>query len=104
MQMPNQSTAEKLLKKAEEQAKKNELTKEQFAELKRACRGIFSTRNGQVVAKAMMKVSRIYTYPKNNTNVFAMGEERGMEFIYIFFVKNMLTAEQMNQIEFDGQN
>lgn len=94
-----QSTADRLLKQAAEARQQNELTKKEMSELKRACRGIFSTRNGQYVARAMMKVSGIYRLNKNNTNVFAMGEERGREFMYLFFVKGMLSAEQMNQIE-----
>lgn len=99
MQTPTNSTAERLLKKAQEVAERQALSKEEFTQLKKACRAIFSTRNGIVVAKAMAKLSGIYAFPKNNTNPIAMGEQNGKAFMYCFFVKSLLSAETITQIE-----
>jgi DNA replication initiation complex subunit (GINS family) len=98
-QNQNQSTAERLLKKAQESADRQALSKEEFAELKKACRAIFTTKYGQIVARTMMRVSGIYTVPKNSNNLVAMGEERGREFMYLFFVKSMLSSESIQLIE-----
>lgn len=94
-----QSTAEKLLEEAARRAERNQLSKKDFSELKKACRSIFATRNGQIVARAMMRFSGVYNFPKNLTNPIVMGEERGKEFMYLFFVKNMVSSETLSQIE-----
>lgn len=94
-----QQTVEKLLKQAQEREERNELSKKEFAELKKACRGVFSTRNGKVLAQAMMKFSGIYRINKEMNNPYVMGRERGQEFMYLFFVKGMLSSEQLSQIE-----
>lgn len=99
--LPSQSksTAEKLLDKHKQAEERKDLSKKEFLELRKACRGIFSTRNGVLVARAMMKISCINRYPKNNTNPIAMGEQHGREEMYAFFVKNMVTPEQLIKIE-----
>ena len=98
-QKQDRSTADKLLDRAKQLVERQELSKEDFSELRRACRSLFSTRNGQIVARAMMRLSGIYRIPKNLLNPYVMGEERGREFMYLFLVKNMLSSEAMLQIE-----
>lgn len=93
------STADKLLEQANRIKERYELSKEEQAEIRKACRSLFSTRNGKIVAKAMMRVSGIYRVPKNNTNPIAMGEERGAEMMYLYFVKNNLSPEVLSEIE-----
>ena len=98
-QTPNSSTADKLIKKAEEQAKRNNLSKSEYLDLKRACRAVFATRNGRKLGYAWMKMSGIYSYPKNNSNPIVMGETNGRAELYAFFVLNMVSHEQRMEIE-----
>jgi len=88
-----------LLKRSEEQKQKQELSQEQADKLKKACRGIFTTESGIIVARAMMKASGIYKLNKNLMNPYEMGAELGKEFIYLHFVKGMLEPEQLMKIE-----
>lgn len=98
-QKPNKSTVERLIEQKLERTKQDQLTKEEFQELRKACRSLFSTEYGIIVAKAMMRISGIYKVPKNTTNPIEMGAERGKEAMYLFFIKGMLTSDQLSSIE-----
>jgi len=95
----NQSTAEALLKKSKEQEEKQQKFKEEALELKKACEGVFSTPNGIVLARAMMRASGIYKLPKNISNPLEMAAQAGKEWMYLTFVKGVLSPEQLMKIE-----
>ena len=90
---------DELLKRSEDREAQVDLTEKEIADLKLACRQVFTGPNGKVIAKAMMKLSGIYKLNKNLTNPAIMAAERGKEFMYLFFVKGMLTPEEISAIE-----
>lgn len=98
-QKPNKSTVARLLEQADKRKEQAELTAKEYQELKRACRGVFTTRNGKLLGKYMMKISGLYRLNKEKTNPYVMGEERGREFMYLFFVKGQLSPDHIQHIE-----
>ena len=90
------STFEKL--NADKQ-KQDEQSKAQIDLVKKACRSVFSTEYGIIVARAMMKVSGMYALDKNMLNPYEIGAERGKEYMYKFFIKGMLTDDMIAKIE-----
>ncbi|MHA1970365.1 MAG: hypothetical protein ACTSXE_00785 [Candidatus Thorarchaeota archaeon] len=83
----------------EAQEKRKELSIQELKSVAKACRQVFGTKNGMLVARAMMRVSGIYKTNKNSTNMFEIGKERGREEMYLFFVKQFLNADTIAQIE-----
>lgn len=79
--------------------KSNEAKRKAEERLRNACRRLFSTDDGRIVANAMMQVSGIYRLNKIVTDLGQAGQERGKEYMYLFFVKGMLTADELSHIE-----
>lgn len=93
------SKVDALLKAAQEKQEQQELDEKELGELKEACQKVFTSAAGIKVAKAMMKVSGIYKLKHNLTELGQAGAERGKEYMYLLFVKAMLTPEQLLKIE-----
>ncbi len=87
----------KLAKEAKE--KRLKLNKEEYAKLKKSCEYIFKLPEGQILAKAFMRMSGIYSARKNNNNLYEIGKERGKEELYLFFIKGMLPTRTVMEIE-----
>ena len=97
-QMPK-SKAEEMLERKEKDEEAKAIQAKEFEELKIACQKVFSTPTGIMLAKDMMKKSGIYRLEKECNNVGKMSEERGREGMYLYYVKHMLTPEQLLKIE-----
>ena len=93
------SYIEALKQKALEKAEQRDLSEKEMEKVKQCCRRIFTTADGIIVAKAMMKISGIYKLVKNTQSLGEMGAERGKEYMYMFFIKGMLTPEQLSSVE-----
>ncbi len=90
---------ERQKKEKEAKEKRLNLNKKEFEKLKVACEYIFRLSEGKILAKAMMRMSGIYTHNKNNNNLYEIGKERGKEEMYLFFVKGMLPTRIVMDIE-----
>jgi len=97
--MTIENTVEKLLKQREEQAKKEEFTKEELENIKKCAQFIFSSSEGITVARAMMRMSGIYKLKKDMNNLMQIGFERGLEHFYLFFIKGLLDYKTISDIE-----
>lgn len=93
------NTVDKLKAEAEKRLKDRELSDEEMQELQKACRLVFSSKEGKLVAKYMLKVSGLYKYPDFNLDPSTMAFQKGMLHIVKFFVIGMLDKESFNQIE-----
>lgn len=78
------------------------ITDEEAKKLKKAANIVFSSEEGIIVAKAMMRVSGIYKLNKNSLNPVEMGIERGKEYMYLWFIKGLLNQDLINIIESKG--
>ena len=96
------NTADKLLQLAEDRKKDVALSAEEAEELKKACQYIFSTSEGKIVASYMMKVCGTNKFPNLNLDPMTMACQRGMEYIYKFFVVGMVSPETKMEIETRG--
>ena len=94
-----QTTADRLLAKKKKELEQERLTEEEAKDLKKACRDLFSTQKGIKVARYMMRASGIYRLNKNTQNPLDMAAERGKEWMYLTFVKGVLSPEQLLKIE-----
>ena len=94
-----QSTIDKLLKQNEKSKEANELSKEEAATLKRCCINVFSTAEGKIVARHMMKMSGIYIFPDMVFDTAASAFKKGMTHMYLFFIKGQLKPKTLMEIE-----
>ena len=94
-----ETTVDRLLKKSEDAKKALELSSEESSELKKACQEVFSTREGKIVAYYMMKISGIYKFPDMNLEPLSMACQKGLCYMYKFFIKGMLDAKTIMEIE-----
>lgn len=67
---------------------------EEGTALKEACQRLWSTDDGVKVARAMMIESGIYNLEKGKIE-----DQKGKEYMYLMFVKRILTAKQLCDIE-----
>ncbi len=93
------TTSDKLLAYAKEEAKKNEMTSEEMETFKKCCVDVFSTHEGKIVAKAMMKTCGIYKFPDTNFDPCQSAFQKGMIHIYKLFIKGQLDAKTIMEIE-----
>ncbi len=86
-------------KDREAKEKRLKLNKEEYARLKKSCEYIFKLPEGQILAKAFMRMSGIYSARKNTSSIYEIGLERGKEELYLFFIKGMLPTRTVMEIE-----
>ncbi len=94
-----ENAVERAKKKEKDKAKRLKLNKEEYIKLKKSCEYIFKLPEGQILAKAFMRMSGIYSARKNNNNLYEIGKERGKEELYLFFIKGMLPTRTVMEIE-----
>ena len=94
-----ENALERAKKKEEDKAKRLKLNKEEYIKLKKSCEYIFNLPEGQIFAKAFMRMSGIYSARKNNNNLYEIGVERGKEQLYLFFIKGLLPTRIVMEIE-----
>ncbi len=95
------NTTDKLLEMAQAKKKQSELTDEEAQELKKACRFVFSSREGKIVAKYMLKTCGIYKFPDINLDHAQMCFASGMRYIVKMFVLGMLDKQLLTEINGD---
>ena len=79
---------------AEKKKEHAEKQKQALRDLRVSCQRIFSTPDGKVVARALMKFCGLYRFPKTSDE-----KDRGKEEVYLYFIKQMLEPEQLLTIE-----
>lgn len=94
---------EQIKKAMAEKKKADEAMQKDLENVKKACRRLFSTADGILVARAMMKVSGMYKLDCNMMNPYEIGAERGKEYMYKFFIKGMLSDDTIAKIESSGK-
>ena len=96
-----ESTVDIMLKRAEEKKKLVSLTDEEMLELKKACNYVFSSKEGKLIAKHMMKACQIYKFPGFNLDYGTMCFEKGLQWMYKFFVLGLVDQSIVNDIEME---
>lgn len=99
MKADPKSTADKLMKLMEEKKEAVDFSQKEMDELKKCCQQVFSSPEGVMVARAMMKVSGIYKYPDLDLTPMNMACQKGLKYMYLFFVKGMLNYQTVSKIE-----
>jgi hypothetical protein len=95
------TTAEKLISMAGERKKAATLSKEESEELKKACNYVFSSPEGKLIGKYMMRVCGIYRFPDINFDLASMAFQKGMIYMYKLFVLGMVDKIIVNEIEME---
>lgn len=99
MQNDDKPQREKTAKEIEMEALRAEQTKK-AEDLKNAARRLFTTKDGIVVAKAMMRISNIYNLSADlEADDKMLRALAGRTFMYNYFIKGLLTSEQLVAIE-----
>lgn len=75
---------------------KMEAMKKDALQLKQACQRVFTSPDGVYIAKKMKEVSRVYDWRSHRAH---NDYDRGMQAMYLMFIKGTLEPEQCSAIE-----
>lgn len=96
--MINESVVNEILAKREEERRQNEIIVKNKEEYSRALNGIFSTEDGALFYKYLVKICKIYTIGEYASPVTEL-EERGRRRLFLEYIRKYLNKDLLIKLE-----